>query len=108
MLRCSSSTPGGWSIVLESDDVDLDGNFLFFSEQRDHTLSFILVSDDSQYKKEYIKVQGVKNGDKAIEVKNFIPDVVNRTFYVSILKGQLGHVPSGYYQCTIRALFVTH
>ena len=95
-LTCSSSLERGWSITVNSDRVDLNNNFLLVSENGQHSISYILVTDNSD---------AIKNQDKIISVPHFNPDPVEVFVYPTILGSQLKNVPSGYYASQIVATF---
>ena len=99
VLHCANNSPRGWSVSLLADNVDINNNFLFLSEDQLHQLEYVLVANDG--------INGskiIKNDINVLDVNQYTMTDYRIELYPTIPGDCIKKVPSAYYFSRITAV----
>jgi len=100
-LTCYSNTLRAWKVVAESENIDINQNFLLVSSDQNYIIRYVLFVEN-----ENKQARTVKNRGTLVEVNEFLPKPIQINVYPVILGGELEGKPAGYYTGKIRACFI--
>ncbi|MEM8727124.1 MAG: hypothetical protein AAGE99_00190 [Chlamydiota bacterium] len=102
-LKCYSNGLNGWKVVADGENTALDRTFLLLSEDRHHSIRYLLVVED-----ENKRLKTIKSGDSMLEVGDFRFEPIYLSVYPFFIGQTLDRVPAGYYRGTLTASFIAN